>query len=77
MKFNYAMRSLQSKKIDPANYPETYKELEISLRRSLRRLRRLNNLTIDLAIGDQEQSLRLKDELDQLDRGLIRELFPD
>lgn len=67
-------QALESKKLDAANYPETYKQLEISLRRSLRRL---NELITSLATDDQAPFLEVKDELEQLDRVLIQELFPD
>ena len=64
--------TLETNNADPANHQRGYKRLEISLRRSLRRLNSL------LVTTDEEAPLLLvKDQLDELHRGLIQDLFPD
>src|SRR5690242_4914814 len=55
------------------NHPEGYRRLEISLRRSLCRL---NSLLVP-ANDEHAPLLLVKDQLDELHRGLIQALFPD
>jgi hypothetical protein len=57
----------------PEKHPSGFKELQISLRESLRRL---DNVIADLS-GDEQKPFRdVRQELDQMDRRLIHQLFP-
>jgi hypothetical protein len=58
---------------DPEKHPKGFKELQISLRESLRRL---DHIIADLS-GDEQQSFRdVREDLEQMDLKLIHQLFP-
>jgi len=65
--------TLETNNPDLANHQRGYKRLEISLRKSLRRL---NSLLIPTN-EEEAPLLAVKDQLDELHRGLIQVLFPD
>ena len=64
---------LDAKKIDAEKHPQGFKQLEISLRQSLRRL---NNLLLGFTTDEQAPFLEVRIDLDELNRHLIHELFP-
>jgi hypothetical protein len=58
---------------DPEKHPNGFKELQISLRESLRRL---DHIIADLS-GDEQKSFRdVRQDLEQMDLKLIHQLFP-
>jgi len=65
--------TLETNNADITNHQRGYKRLEISLRRALRRLNSLLVLTND----EEAPLLVVKDQLNELHRGLIQDLFPD
>lgn len=66
-------KALEDKKIDAEKHPAGFKQLQISIQESLRRIdAMLPSLTAD----DQAPFLEVRKELDELDRHLIGELFP-
>ena len=65
---------LDARNINAEAHPKGYKQLEVSLRQSLRRL---NNLLIGLTTGEEAPFLQVRNDLDELNRHLIRELFPN
>lgn len=67
------VKALDARGVDAEKHPNGYKELEISVRESLRRL---DNLMVGLA-GDEQKPFRdVRSSLDELNRHLISELFP-
>jgi len=66
-------KGLDAKGIDAERHPKGFKQLEISLRQSLRRL---NNLIAGLTSDEQVPFLEVRVDLDELNRHLIHELFP-
>jgi hypothetical protein len=64
---------LDARNIDAEKHPKGYKQLEISLRQSLRKL---NNLLVSLTADEQAPFLEVRKDLEELNRHLIRELFP-
>jgi hypothetical protein len=64
---------LDSKGINAENHPDGFKQLQIATRESLRRL---DYITVGLTADEQAPFLALRKDLDQLNRRLIRELFP-
>ncbi len=66
-------KELDSKAIDAENHPAGFKQLQLSLRQSLRRL---EDVLVTLPGDDQKPFLELRHDLEQLDRHLILELFP-
>jgi len=64
---------LDAKKIDAEKHPQGFKQLEISLRQSLRPL---NSLLVGLRSDEQAPFLEVRTDLDELNRHLIHELFP-
>lgn len=66
-------KDLDSRGIDAEKHPAGFKQLEISLRQSLRRL---DDLLVGLPADDQKPFLAVRKELEQLNRHLVRELFP-
>jgi hypothetical protein len=70
----YCEDALEAKNINAEKSPDGYKQLEISLRRSLWRL---NMLIVALTADEQAPFLQVKVDLDELDRRLILKLFPD
>ncbi len=69
-----AEKGLDARHIDAEKHPKGYKQLEISLRESLRRL---NALLVSFTGEDQKPFLEVRQGLDELNRHLIRELFPN
>jgi hypothetical protein len=66
-------KALDARGVDPEKHPGGYKELEISVRESLRRL---NNVLVHLAGDDQKPFLEVRKSLDEINRHLIKQLFP-
>jgi hypothetical protein len=66
-------KALEGKESDPEKHPNGFKQLQISLRQSLRRL---SDIIVDLPADDQKPFLDLRRDLEQMDRQLIHELFP-
>jgi len=64
---------LDSKAIDAEKHPAGFKQLQVSLRQSLRRL---EDVVVSLPNDEQAPFVKVRDDLEQLDRHLIRELFP-
>lgn len=64
---------LDAKGVDPEKHPSGFKQVQISLRESLRRL---DDLLANLSADEQKPFLDLRKDIDQLDQHLIRELFP-
>jgi hypothetical protein len=66
-------KDLEASGRDPEKHPNGFKELQISLRESLRRL---DNIIADLS-GDEQKSFRdVRQDLEQMDLKLIHQLFP-
>jgi hypothetical protein len=66
-------RALVGLKINADKHPAGFKELEISLRESLRRL---NEMLPGLAADDQAPFLEIRKDLSEMDQRLVHELFP-
>lgn len=66
-------KNLDAKVADPEKHPSGFKQLQISVRESLRRL---SNIIHGLPGDEQKPFLEIRKELDDLDRHLVRELFP-
>ena len=65
--------SLDAKEANPESHPSGFKQLQIATRESLRRL---DDVTVGLPGDEQAPFLAIRKNLDQLNRYLIRELFP-
>src|ERR1700733_13822893 len=66
-------KDLEATGRDPEKHPNGFKELQISLRESLRRL---DHIIADLS-GDEQKSFRdVRQDLEQMDLKLIHQLFP-
>jgi hypothetical protein len=66
-------KSLDTKSRDAEAHPEGYKQLEISVRESIRRL---DDIMVSLAKDDQKPLAEVRAELETLDREMIHQLFP-
>lgn len=66
-------KALDARRVSPEKHPSGYKELQLSVRESLRRL---DNVMVNLASDDQKPFRDVRKSLDDLDRDLIEELFP-
>lgn len=66
-------KQLDAKVADPEKHAGGFKELEISVRQSLRRL---DELLVGMTADDQKPFLEVREDLDRLNRHLVRELFP-
>jgi hypothetical protein len=66
-------KTLDAKIANPEKHPSGFKELEFSLRESLRRL---DDILVSFTADDQAAFRAVRSDLDQTDRHLIRELFP-
>jgi hypothetical protein len=66
-------KELDAKNIDAEKHPAGYKQLEISLRSSLRRI---DDLVVGLAADEQKPFLNVRKEIQQLDHHVMRQLFP-
>jgi hypothetical protein len=64
---------LDAAKINAEKHPSGFKELQISLRESLRRL---NEITRGLSADDQTSFLEVREDLDEMNRHLVQDLFP-
>jgi hypothetical protein len=71
---NSCEKGLDAEHINAEKHPKGYKQLEISLRESLRRL---NGLLVSFTAEEQQPFLNVRNDLDALNRHLIRELFPN
>ncbi|MGA8220125.1 MAG: hypothetical protein WB780_00615 [Candidatus Acidiferrales bacterium] len=67
------LKALDAKEPDPEKHPSGFKQLQISLRASLRRV---DDVIVGLAGDEQKPFMDVRKELEQMDRHLIRELFP-
>ncbi len=68
-----AQEALDGKKRDPEQHPDGYRQLQISVRESVRRL---DDILIGQAADDQKPFQEIRDDLDKMDRQLIHQLFP-
>ena len=68
-----AVKGLDAKVRDPEKHAEGYRQAEISVRSSQRRI---NDILVGLSADDQKSFLDVRDRLDALEQHLIRELFP-
>lgn len=59
--------------VDAEKHPAGFKQLEISLRQSLRRL---NELLAGMTLDDQAPFLEVRKDLEDLNQHLISQLFP-
>ena len=67
------IKALDAKVADPEKHSGGFKDLEISVRQSLRRL---DELLVGMTSDDQKPFLEVREDLDRLNRHLVRELFP-
>jgi hypothetical protein len=65
--------ALDAKEANPETHPSGFKQLQIATRESLRRL---DDLTVGLVGDEQTPFLAIRKSLDEINRHLIRELFP-
>ena len=66
-------KALEAKEADPEKHPNGFKQLQISLRQSLRRL---SDIIVDLSADDQKPFIDVRMDLEQMDRQVMHELFP-
>ena len=66
-------KSLDAKVRDPEAHPDGYKQLEISVRESIRRL---DDILVSLAKDEQAPLAEVRKDLEELDRQMIHQLFP-
>lgn len=66
-------KALDAKTVNAEKHPSGFKELELSLRESLRRL---DDILVSFTPDEQGPFRVVRNDLDELDRHLIRELFP-
>jgi len=66
-------KSLDARVHDPEAHPDGYKQLEISVRESIRRL---DDIMVSLAKDEQAPLAEVRKDLDELDRQMIHQLFP-
>ncbi|MGA7915268.1 MAG: hypothetical protein WCA00_08545 [Candidatus Acidiferrales bacterium] len=69
-----AQAALDGTKRDAEKHPEGYRQLQISVRESVRRL---NDLLTGMAGDEQKPFQEARDDLEKMDRQLIHQLFPD
>jgi hypothetical protein len=67
------LKALEAKEPDPEKHPSGFKQIQMSLRASVRRV---DEILVGLAGDEQKPFQDLRKELDQLDHRLIQELFP-
>jgi len=67
------VNGLDAAKIDAEKHSSGFKQLQISLRESLRRL---NEITRGLTADEQAPFLEVRKDLDEINRRLIQKLFP-
>jgi hypothetical protein len=68
-----SLKDLDARNVDAERHSGGFKELEISLRQSLRRL---NEMIVSITADDQKPFVEVRAELEKLNRHLMRELFP-
>lgn len=68
-----AQEALDGRKRDAEKHPDGYRQLQISVRESVRRL---NDILTGLAGDDQKPFQEVRDDLEKLDQQLIHQLFP-
>jgi len=66
-------KALDAKFSDPEKHANGYKQLQISLRGSLRRL---DAMIVGLTEDDRKPFVEIRGQLDEIDRHLIQQLFP-
>jgi hypothetical protein len=66
-------KALDAKSRDAEAHPDGYKQLEISVRESIRRL---DDILVSLAKDEQAPLSEVRKDLDELDRQMIHQLFP-
>lgn len=66
-------KELDAKGVDAEKHPAGYKQLEISLRSSLRRI---DDVVVGLASDEQKPFLDVRHEIQQMDRHVMQQLFP-
>ncbi len=66
-------KALDAKIHDPESHPDGYKQLEISVRESVRRL---DDILVGLAKDEQNPLMQVRTELAELDSQIIHQLFP-
>jgi hypothetical protein len=66
-------KMLDAKSRDAEAHPEGYKQLEISVRESMRRL---DDIMVSLAKDEGAPLAEVRKDLDELDRQMIHQLFP-
>ena len=66
-------KALDASGIDAEKHPNGFKQLEISLRESLRRL---NEMLPGMTADEQQPFLEARKELNEMDQRLVHELFP-
>jgi hypothetical protein len=66
-------KALDAKNRDAEAHPDGYKQLEIAVRESVRRL---DDIMVSLAKDDQAPFAEVRKELGELDRQMIHQLFP-
>jgi hypothetical protein len=67
------LKALDARGKDPEKHPEGYKQVEISVRASVRRI---ENVLVELSADDQAAFLAVKSRLDAVEHKVLRELFP-
>jgi len=67
-------KGLDARKVDAEKHPKGYKQLEMSVRESLRELDRL---IVSLTADEQAPFVEVRKNLEALNRHLIHELFPN
>jgi len=68
-----SLNDLDAKNIDAEKHPAGFKQLQFSLRASLRRL---GDLLVTLTRDEQEPFESTRKDIEEMDRHLIHELFP-
>lgn len=66
-------KDLDAKVQDPEKHPAGFKQLQISLRQSLRRI---EDIIVRLNTDDNKPFIEVRKDLEELDRHLVHELFP-
>jgi hypothetical protein len=68
------LKALTATNVDPEKHPSGFKQLQISVQESLRRI---DALLPPMTSDEQAPFLEIRKELDEVNRHLIEELFPD
>ncbi|MFZ3214957.1 MAG: hypothetical protein WA192_02755 [Candidatus Acidiferrales bacterium] len=66
-------KALDARHRDVESHPDGYKQLEISVRESVRRL---DDILVGLDMDDQKPFLAVRADLDAMDQQMIHKLFP-